>query len=462
MKLNQLFSINKNMIYSEECRYEYRKELHQSILRYNKTLIPFMYLVFIFYIIGDYYIWKVPQFAISRLPGIITCTSILIVTISKLRNNIRLVVIVNNIHCIGLLIMGFGLVLIGPNYNFKGIISCILFIIASHFFIKGYKSILLFALAGTILAIPTLIYSILRFSTYHFAEIAGLVTVFIGIIMLSISNENKRFKEFYLQRNLVIEKDKTQEQNHQLNKINKQLDVALTRLAEVDNSKNKFFSIIAHDLRSPFSSVVSLMEELKINLHDYTIDEIETRINIMEESTKSTLAFLNNLLFWASSQLGGIKINKQLYSLESIIEQSIAPYLHAASLKNIKVNVVIHNDIRVLVDKSTMRVVISNLFSNAIKYTSQGGTIRISTELNETTSTIFIEDDGIGMSDEIIKQLFNIDNKISRAGTENERGSGLGLVLSSDFIKYNDGEIKVSSKVNEGSCFSIILPNTSH
>nr|WP_321406610.1 HAMP domain-containing sensor histidine kinase [uncultured Carboxylicivirga sp.] len=459
MRLLQLSNLKADALQNEELDYEYKKELHQSILRYNRILIPFMYLVFIFYIIGDFYIWNVPQFAVLRLPGILTCTLILIVTISKLRNNIQLVVSINNIHCIGLLLMGFGLVVVGPNYNFKGIISCILFIIASHFFIKGYRSILLFGTVGAILAVVTLIYSMLHFDTYHFAEVAGLVTVFIGIIILSISNENKRFNEFYLQRNLVIEKDKTQKQNKRLNEINQQLDVALKRLEETDQSKNKFFSIIAHDLRSPFSSVVSLMEELKINLNDYNKQDIESRINIIEEATVSTLAYLNNLLYWASSQMNGIRIEKQPTKLKDIVEQSISPYLNAAYLKKINVKLNIDDNIIVLVDLKTIGVVISNLFSNAIKYTPKGGSITISGKENNSTASLAIEDNGIGMDETLIEQLFKIDQNTSRIGTDNEKGSGLGLLLSSDFIKYNDGSITIRSKENEGSCFTITLPN---
>lgn len=458
MSLLRLLNIRIDEIHYEEIHDDYKRELHHSILRYNKILIPFMYMVFIFYLVGDYYIWKVPQFAILRLPGIITCTLILLVTISKLRKNIQLVISLNNIHCIGLLIMGFSLVVIGPEHNFKGIISCILFIIAAHFFIKGYKSILLFGFIGTVLAIATLAYSMLHFNTYHFAEIAGLVTVFIGIIILSVSNENKRFNEFYLQANLVKEKDKVQEQNHQLNEINQQLDIALKRLEEADNSKNKFFSIIAHDLRSPFSSVVSLMEELNYNVDDYSKEEIKSRINIMEEATNSTLAFLNNLLYWASSQLNGIKINKKSHQLKKLVEQSINPYLNAANLKHLNIHLQLDDNINVFVDEKTISVVISNLFNNAIKYTPINGDITISSSKNKSGAILSIEDNGIGMSDTTIKQLFEIDKNTSRNGTENEKGSGLGLVLSSDFIKYNDGDIKVSSKVNEGSCFSIVLP----
>ncbi|MCW3804743.1 histidine kinase dimerization/phospho-acceptor domain-containing protein [Plebeiibacterium marinum] len=228
---------------------------------------------------------------------------LLIFTYSGLREKRYLVIVVNNFHCLSLLFMGFGLVLIGPQYNFKGIISCILLIVASHFFIRGYWSTLLLYAIGSVMGLVTIVYSYMHFTTYDHAEVVGLITVFVGIVILSFNNEKIRYNEFYLKRNLMQEKDKTQSQNIQLQSINKRLDVTLKQLEEVDKSKNKFFSVIAHDLRSPFSSVVSLTEELNVNFKEYSLPEIESRVRIIEESTKSTLDFLNNLLFWASSQL---------------------------------------------------------------------------------------------------------------------------------------------------------------
>ncbi len=448
----------KDHIHKDKFYFEYVKELHISILKHNRLLIPFMLLVFVYYLIGDFFIWKIYAFSFLRYPGIITCILLLIFTYSKLREKRYLVIVVNNIHCLSLLIMGFGLVLIGPQYNFKGIISCILLIVASHFFIRGYWSTLLLYVIGSVMGLFTIFYSYLYFTTYDHAEIVGLITVYVGIVILSFNNEKIRYNEFYLKRNLILEKDKTQSKNEMLHTVNKKLDVALKQLEEVDKSKNKFFSVIAHDLRSPFSSVVSLTEELNVNFKEYSLAEIESRVKIIEESTKSTLDFLNNLLYWASSQLNGIQINKGKYQLHDIVVNSISPYLNAAKLKNIEVNIAVDKDLYLYVDENTMSVVISNFFNNAIKYTPKEGRIEIFSKVNNSTVELSIKDNGIGMSNDMVDNLFKLDKTGSRNGTENEKGTGLGLVLSYEFIKYNNGEIKVESEVNKGSSFSIVIP----
>lgn len=455
-------------IQKDQFYYDYLGEIQKSILKYNKLLIPFMLLVFLYFLFGDFFIWHIPAFAILRYPGIFTCLLLLSITFTKLKENRTLVIVSNNLHCIALLIMGFGLVLMGPEYNFKGIVSCILFIVASHFFVKGYRPIVLIYSIGFILAVATLVYAFLNFEVYHRAEIVGLVTVYIGIIILSFYNERVRYNEFFLKRNLEEEKNKThnlyietQTKNEQLRKINKQLDDARSRLEELDKSKNKLFSIIAHDLRGPVAAVVSMLEQMKENLPTYESEEILELVTLLEHSTNSTLALLNNLLFWASNQLDGIKIERTQHQLAGIVEKSISAYLHAAELKHITIEVDIDKDSVVFADEKTLGVVIANLFNNAIKFTHKGGEITLASKVKGSEITLSIKDNGIGMKPEIKQKLFVLDENVKRQGTENEKGTGLGLILSAEFISSNKGKIKVESEENKGSCFSITLPTVS-
>ncbi len=457
--------LNLKSIYSNDYYYEYSKELPGYILRYYKFFIPFIFIVFSSFLIADIFIWRIPAFAFLRIPTVISNLILLFITFSKLKTNRRLVILINTLLSISLLLMGFGMLIIGPMYNYRGISACVMLIVASHFFIKGYKSILLVYSLGFIMAISTLLVLYPTLDMYQFAELLGLFAIFIGVFVLSIYNENTRFNEFFYRENLRLEKKNTQRlyietqtQNALLYKTNKQLDITLKKLEQLNKSKNKFFSVIAHDLRSPFSSIVSLIEELNINFEDYDLKGIKSRTLLIEDSTKSTLTFLNNLLYWASSQLNGIKINKQLHQLNNLVNNSISPYMNAAILKNIDVNVDINPGINVIVDEKTISVVIVNLFNNAIKYTSKGGKIHISCEVISTKVILSIKDNGMGMDSELMNKLFNIDHNISRRGTENEKGTGLGLVLSFEFMKYNDGKITVESKENEGSCFSISMP----
>jgi len=453
-----------NANYKDQYYDEYLNEVQKTILKYNKLLIPFMLVVFLYYTIGDYLIWHIPVFAPTRYPGIFTCLLLLTITYSSLRKNRKLVIVANNLHCIALLFMGFSLTILGPGYGFKGIISCILFVVASHFFVKGYRAIILLYSIGFAMALVTLVYSYLYFPVYSQAEIMGLVTVFVGIIIISFYSEKTRFNEFYFQRNLVEEKNKTHElyvetqsKNDQLEKMNKQLDEALTELERIDQSKNKLFSIIAHDLRSPIAAVVGLLEDMDENFGDYSLDEIEYRIRLLVKSSDTTLILINNLLYWASTQWKGIKIEKARHNLADMVDNSVSAYLNGAKLKNLDVDIQIDNDLYVLVDEKTIRVVISNLFNNAIKFTNKGGRIALFSEVDGSQVRLSVRDNGIGMKPESVQKLFKLGQDVNRYGTENEKGTGLGLVLAAEFVAYNGGEIRVESEENNGSCFTITL-----
>jgi len=461
MKLSRFLNAN----YKEQYYDEYLDEIKKSILKYNKLLIPFMLIVFIYFVLGDFLVWHVPVLSITRYPGILTCLLLLFITYSRLRKNRKLVIVANNIHSIALLFMGFSLTIIGPDYDFKGIISCILFIVASHFFVKGYRAIILVYSIGFAMAIVTLIYSYIYFPVYSQAEIMGLITVFTGIIILSFYNEKVRYNEFFFRINLLEEKNKTNElyietqsKNDQLEKINKQLDNALSELDQIDKSKNKLFSIIAHDLRSPITTVVGLLEELNKNFQNYKLEEIEYRIKLLAESSDNTLTLINNLLYWSSTQWNGIKIEKSRYKLIDLVQDSVSAYINGATLKNLDVEINISNDLHVLVDEKTIRVVIANLFNNAIKFTKKGGKITLSSEEAGTAVKLLIRDNGIGMKPESLQKLFKLGQDVKRYGTENEKGTGLGLMLAAEFVAYNGGEINVESEENKGSCFTITLP----
>ncbi len=458
-----------NANYKDQYYDEYLNEVQKTILKYNKLLIPFMLVVFLYYTIGDYLIWHIPVFAPTRYPGIFTCLLLLTITYSSLRKNRKLVIVANNLHCIALLFMGFSLTILGPQYNFKGIISCILFIVASHFFVKGYRAIILLYSIGFAMAIFTLLYAYLFFPIYSQAEIVGLVTVFVGIIILSFYSERTRFNEFFFQQNLVEEKNKThdlyletQSKNDQLEEMNKKLDEALTELERIDQSKNKLFSIIAHDIRSPITAVVGLLYDLNENYGDYSPEDVEYRVKLLANSGDSTLTLINNLLYWASTQWNGIKLEKAKHQLKEITENSVTAYLNGAKLKNLSVEIKVGDDLPVLVDEKTMRVVISNLFNNAVKFTHKGGQISITSEVVGSQVQLSVRDNGVGMNPESLQKLFKLGQNFNRYGTDNEKGTGLGLVLAAEFVCYNNGKITVESEEGKGSCFTISLPLAEH
>lgn len=236
------------------------------------------------------------------------------------------------------------------------------------------------------------------------------------------------------------------------------LEINEENLQKLNATKDKFFSIIAHDLKSPFSAIFGFNDELAKHYKEYSDDERLKMINHVGDASKSTYSLLENLLTWSRSQSGSIQLHKEAHQIKSLINESIAPNLATAELKKINVVNNIDDAQMVWADKETIKIVVSNLFSNAIKFCNSGGVIYLSCKLNKNMLEICTRDTGIGMSEQIKDGLFNIEKNVQREGTNEEKGTGLGLILCQEFVYKNDGQIWVKSKLGEGSAMYFSLP----
>ena len=176
------------------------------------------------------------------------------------------------------------------------------------------------------------------------------------------------------------------------------------------------------------------------------------------ENSKQLHALLENLLEWARSQTGSIKLNKKPVVIHEMLQTTIHQAITNAQLKNINIELKGNKQIRAFADEDTLKTVLRNLISNAIKFSKPDSSIEISIHQKESTVSITITDTGIGMDDEQLKKLFKIEHSVTRVGTANEKGTGLGLVLCKEFIELNKGSITVDSEINKGSTFTITLP----
>ena len=182
-------------------------------------------------------------------------------------------------------------------------------------------------------------------------------------------------------------------------------------------------------------------------------------ISEINRSAKTTFNLLENLLTWAQSQQGKIKIQKENLNLLELVQMAVTPYTPNSRNKNITIEIDITENKIILADKYTMSTVISNLINNAVKFTPENGKIKITSSVNLSWVEIFIEDTGVGMSKNQQNNLFNINNKNnSTLGTNKESGTGLGLMLCKEFVEKNNGTIQVKSKIGRGSIFIIKLP----
>ena len=222
--------------------------------------------------------------------------------------------------------------------------------------------------------------------------------------------------------------------------------------------KTNYFSIIAHDLHSPFNSILGFSELLIDETKNYNIEEKEKFIRTINSTAKSTLTLLDNLLNWARAQTGNITFNPEKLNLASIIGEIIENSDSTAKIKHISLSQIKSNNIEAYADGNMLKTVLRNLISNAIKFTKQGGNINISVISEQNQVEVSISDNGVGMNDETLKKLFDTSINITSAGTTNERGSGLGLVLCKEFVEKHGGKIWAESEKGKGSDFKFTLP----
>lgn len=243
-----------------------------------------------------------------------------------------------------------------------------------------------------------------------------------------------------------------------LEEVNFQLKDSEEELKNTNASKDKFFSIIAHDLRSPFSSLLSFSEFLVEDIDILSKEEIKSFAEKINESAKSVFGLLENLLQWSRIQSGKIPFNPANFNISYKINQVINLLLNNAQNKKIRILNEVSSGTIVFADEDMMSSVIQNLLSNAIKFTKESGLIIFRSAIKEKEYEITIVDTGIGMREEDLQKLFKIDSHITTTGTNDEKGSGLGLILCKEMIERNNGKIWAYSRLNEGTSFTFTLP----
>ncbi len=231
-----------------------------------------------------------------------------------------------------------------------------------------------------------------------------------------------------------------------------------SELEKINAEKDKFFSIIAHDLKSPFTGFLSFTDMMKNNLSSMTINELKNIAHKLNLSANNLYSLLNNLLEWALMQKGLISFSPENYNLKNIINDSIKNDIYLLNQKEISLHTDIPENLIVFIDKNMIEFALRNLFTNAIKFTNRKGNISIIAKPeNNNEVLISVTDSGIGIDKELIKNLFVISEKVRRQGTESEPSTGLGLLLCKEFIEKNNGKITVESEEGKGSKFSFTL-----
>ncbi|MBF4470091.1 ATP-binding protein [Flavobacterium sp. HJJ] len=231
-----------------------------------------------------------------------------------------------------------------------------------------------------------------------------------------------------------------------------------TLISNINLQKDKFYSIVAHDLRGPFNGFLGLTELMAEDIDEMSNEEIKFAATNMRSSAKNLFNLLENLLEWTRMEQNLVPFEPKEYPLESTILDSILTLHDIAEKKEISIKTQIPNTISVLADKNMFQAIIRNTVLNAIKFTPKKGTIDIHAIETPADITITVKDTGIGMNQDLIDDLFKIDTKNNRIGTENEPSTGLGLILCKEFIEKHKGRIWVESEEGKGSAFHFSFP----
>ncbi|MBI9070792.1 MAG: CHASE domain-containing protein [Melioribacteraceae bacterium] len=231
-------------------------------------------------------------------------------------------------------------------------------------------------------------------------------------------------------------------------------------LRELNKSKDKLFSIIAHDLRSPFNSTMGLIEILQKDFSGYSDEEVSGLLTQIDNSLKGQFNILENLLNWAQIQTNRIEIKKESINIYDFIENELITLRVAANKKNINIKNEVDTDISIEADKILLRSVIHNLVGNAVKFTNPEGSVNIKSGIETNAVRLEIKDNGIGIDEQNLNSLFKEEFNSSTKGTDGEKGTGLGLLIVKEMVEKLGGNINVKSKAGEGSCFIITIPKS--
>ncbi|GAB1371881.1 hypothetical protein MASR1M45_19430 [Candidatus Kapaibacterium sp.] len=251
----------------------------------------------------------------------------------------------------------------------------------------------------------------------------------------------------------IIEK-----QQNELSEKNRKLEFSESELIKSNQTKDKFFSIIAHDLRNPIGGIKSYLNLLSHEFDSFSKKEVEEGLELMSSNADQVYYLLENLLEWSKTQRELIVTEYTKFDLNSLINNINSLFRIRASSKNIKLYNHVPKETSIIADLNLLNTIIRNLVSNAIKFTPDGGSIEITYSKDDNYHKISVIDSGVGMSEEILKSLFDAQHNSSSLGTNNEKGSGLGLLLVKELLLKMNGDISVESVINKGSKFIVEIP----
>lgn len=240
--------------------------------------------------------------------------------------------------------------------------------------------------------------------------------------------------------------------------LEKLVDLRTAELEKANATKDKFFSIIAHDLKNSFNSLLGYSDILLSDFDRFPDEEKKAIVSAIREVSKGTYKFLQNLLDWSRVQTGNIQFIPESIDLKAFVSDEMSMQTELASAKGITVEFIATKDVTVQADKNMLMTILRNLFSNAIKFSEKGGKITVKLDSDKEKGIVSVTDTGVGIRAENMDKLFRVNGNYKTHGTNNEEGTGLGLILCKEFIIKNNGDITMTSEPGKGTTVTFTLP----
>jgi two-component system sensor histidine kinase/response regulator len=349
-------------------------------------------------------------------------------------------------------------------YNGNNIILIfVYFIVIITILPDKFRLFAFFIYAGLISTLTILHYNYPELVSNYENENLRYVDLLLGYFMYLILVyviQNTILKNYETDRKKInTQKEQLNSLVIELNETNNKLQNTIKNVEELNLSKDRFITILSHDLRSPFQGLLGITKTLESNLNSFSDNEKQFYISQINNTLDKLYSFLEQLLLWGKIQKNGLVLNYEVCNVKELIAESLSPLTISAAKKKLIIELLCDDEFIFNLDKERISIVLRNLISNAIKFSPVGSKITLTAITENDELKISVIDYGIGMSEDYINKLFKLDEIVSSIGTDGELGSGMGLILSNDILKKHNGKITVQSKEGKGSTFTIALPN---
>ncbi len=285
-----------------------------------------------------------------------------------------------------------------------------------------------------------------------------LALIFVGVLFLWRHGKKRSNLLEKQNQEIINQRNSIEQKNIKLNEANEKLAHSEANLKKLIKTKDKLFSIIAHDLRGPFVAMVGLTSILEKKAMQFKPVEVSKYAVLINDSSQKLLNLIDNLLHWSRSQTGKLKLVPQLLSAKTLVDEVLNIMQTQADAKKIEIQNHVPEDITIFVDYDSIATVIRNLVSNAIKFTGINGSITIEASFQNDFSRIRISDTGIGINPNDLEKIFKIEENFTTKGTQQEGGTGLGLIICKEFVEKNGGKIHIESNLGKGTSITVDLP----